>query len=116
MYQVFYYFGASEREISSADPVRVSVESLLDELIPALSNQDDYIGLLDSEGNILQLSLDDDRGFWVELPAPDERRSYGRSMIASELTELLHRLPAQLELSRFAGFEPRPWGSANSEM
>lgn len=109
MCRTFFHLAALGEEVSSAEPLSLPNDRLWDDLVAELSGEDDYVGLLDNDENILQILPQDGDTFWVELPRFAERASFGRSMTAEELQTLLLRLPARFDRRSFPDFERRPW-------
>jgi hypothetical protein len=109
-YRVFYFFDRAGASISSTSPVEMSAKSICEQLLNRLHSDDDYLGIMDAEDNVLQILRDrvEDR-YWVELPLDAARASYGRYMGLNELEELILGLPAVLDRRRISGLEYRPW-------
>ena len=109
LYQVFYYFSASDTAVSSIHPLSMHIRALR-ELLDRLGPED-YIGLLDGEERVLQILQDskDPRRFWVELPLDAAKASYGKSMSRKELEAFLRNLPNAFEVNQIPGLDYRPW-------
>lgn len=108
--RTFYFFSEPQLEVSSAAPVEMSASEWVEQLLPFVRDQEDYIGLLDESDNLLQVSASTQPGrYVVELPDATARISFRREMSLGELTEFLHRLPDELILARFQGFEAAKW-------
>jgi hypothetical protein len=109
-YRVFYLFERSGESVSSASAVEMSAKAIREQLLPRLHSEDDFLGLIDVEDNVLQILLEPDRGlYWVELPMDAAKASYGRHMELEELKDLLARLPPLLDRRYIPGLEYRPW-------
>lgn len=66
----------------------------------------DYV---DHKGNTLQIMMEEDKSYWVELPCPDEEGSYGKRTSMEDISSLLGSLPLLFEKEKFPGFEFNSW-------
>ena len=109
-YRVFYLFDRSGESISSASAVEMSARTICEQLLPRLQSEDDYLGLVDAEDNILEsLDVPDASRYWVELPIDAAKASYGRYLDRAFLSELMLGLPAVFDRESIPGLEYRPW-------
>lgn len=109
-YRVFYLFDRSGESISSASAFEMSARAICEQLLPRLQTEDDFLGILDPEDNVLQILCEPLEGrFWVELPLESAKASYGRHMALEELQNLLRQLPAVFDRQAIPGLEYRPW-------
>lgn len=109
-YRVFYFFDRSGEAISSASAVEMSARTICEQLLPRLQSEDDYLGILDTQANTLQILFEpgSDR-YWVELPIDAAKASYGRHMGIDALRELMLGLPEVFDRAAIPGLEYRPW-------
>jgi len=110
-FRVFYYFERSGESVESTSPIEMGAKSIGVELLGRLQCDDDYLGIMDTRDNVLQILRapgEDDR-YWVELPLDQARASYGRFMRFAEVEEFVLGLPPVLDRSRISGMEYRPW-------
>ena len=109
-YRVFYLFDRSGESISSASAVEMSARTICEQLLPRLQSEDDYLGIIDAEENILQILYEPDTFcYWVELPLDAAKASYGRHLDLEPLRELILGLPAIFDRGSIPGLEYRPW-------
>jgi len=109
-YRVFYFFERSSESVSSTSAVEMSAKAIRDQLLGRLRSEDDYLGIIDGNENLLQILCE--RGaerFWVELPLDAARASYGRYVTLPELEELILNLPQVFDRGHFPGLEYKPW-------
>ena len=110
--RVFYFFERRQELVLSTQPRWVAGAWVGTQLLPRLEGEDDFIGLLDDAGNVLQILRDPGSGdYWTELPMPERRMSYGKVVSADGLIELLGNLPRRFRPREFSDFRPQPWGS-----
>ncbi|MBK5965460.1 hypothetical protein CCR95_15530 [Thiocystis minor] len=109
-YRVFYLFDRSGESVSSASAVEMSARAICEQLLPRLQCEDDYLGIIDAEENIMQIlcELEANR-YWVELPLDAAKASYGRYVDLDQMRELLLGLPAVFDRQDIPGLEYRPW-------
>ena len=108
-YRVFFYFGATGAQISSAKAVEMSLEDISGKLLERLVANGDYLGLIDDQDQVLQIAREAGDRYWVELPLDAARASYGCYLDLAGLKELLDTLPKRFERSAFPELQYRPW-------
>lgn len=109
-YRVYYLFDRTGESISSASALEMGARAIREQLLPRLQTEDDYLGIIDHQDNVLQILCEPAAArFWVELPMDTAKASYGRHMRLAELQELLRQLPAVLDREAIPGLEYRPW-------
>jgi len=109
-YRVFYLFERTGESLSSASALEMNARAIREQLLPRLRTEDDYLGIIDPQDNVLQILFEPGDGrFWVELPLDAAKASYGRHMVLEEIQELLRQLPAVFNREAIPGLEYRPW-------
>ena len=109
-YRVFYLFERTGESLSSASALEMSARAIREQLLPRLRTEDDYLGNIDPQDNVLQILFEPGDGrFWVELPLDAAKASYGRHMVLEEIQDLLRQLPAVFNREAIPGLEYRPW-------
>jgi len=109
-YRVFYLFERSGESVSSASAIEMSARTIREQLLPRLQSEDDYLGIIDSRDNTLQILCEPKHSrYWVELPMDAAKASYGRHMTMEELAELIRQLPATFDTNAIPGLVYRPW-------
>ena len=107
---VFYCFVGSGEEVSSSSPERVDRDDIVQDLIPRLRDADDYIGILDANETLLQLSYQPGQGrYLLELPVLDERASWACELSLYELCECVGGLHEAFVLEDLPELERRAW-------
>lgn len=109
-YRVFYFFERSGDSISSASAIEMTAKAIREQLLGRLHSQDDYLGIIDEQDNVLQILCEpgEDR-YWVELPVDAARASYGRFMSLVELEDLFMALPRVFDRTHIPELEYKPW-------
>ena len=110
-YDVFYCFYAeSDDGVPSTKPVRMPLTAICDDLLPRMTSEGDFIGLIDAQGVTLQACCEPDENcYWVEMPAPKEKGSHGQYCTFDELMEIFKKLPAEFTAAAFPGFAFESW-------
>lgn len=109
-YRVFYLFERSGESVSSASAVEMSARAIREQLLPRLQGEDDYLGIIDAQENVLQILCEPAAGrYWVELPIDAAKASYGRNMDFAQLQTLMLELPGVFDRDAIPGLEYRPW-------
>jgi hypothetical protein len=110
-YRVFYLFERSGDMVSSVNAIEMSMRSIYEQLLPRLQTEDDYLGLIDAQENVLQIFRVVGNGatYWLELPIDAAKASYGRRLELAALQPLLLGLPAVFNRDDIPELEYRPW-------
>jgi hypothetical protein len=109
-YRVFYLFDRTGESVSSASALEMSARSIREQLLPRLQTEDDFLGIIDTQDNVLQILCEPGASrYWVELPMDAAKASYGRHMSLDELQELMRQLPKVFDIQEIPGLEYRPW-------
>lgn len=109
-YRVFYFFERSSETVSSASAVEMTARDIREQLLGRFHGEDDYLGIIDGQENILQILCEPREGrFWVELPMEAAKASYGCYMNTTELESLFQDLPTVFDRERIPGLQYKPW-------
>ena len=94
-YRVFYHFYSSGDSVASEDPVVMNEADIYSPMLGKLSQDGDFIGLIDANGETLQVMYEADNDhYWIEVVALEARGSYGKYMGFDELTDFFKALPS----------------------
>jgi len=109
-YTVFYCFYDLDQDATSDDGIECEKDQLVEKLLDPISADEDFFGLVDSEGTTLQAMYDEeDDQFWLEIPSVEEQGSYGQYRSRDEIRALLSDPPAIFKVEDFPGFEFMSW-------
>lgn len=109
-YRVYYYFARSQEALSSASAMQMPARTIREQLLPRLQSEDDYLGIIDGQDNILQILYEPcQQRYWVEIPIDAAKASYGCHMTYAEIEELVGALPPVLDQQCIPGLTYRPW-------
>ena len=111
-YEVFYRLSAAAEDTPAESPVRMSEADIFTRLFARLEMDGDFLGVIDSAGNTLQILYQAATDtYWVELPRPTERGSYGCALSRDDATDLFKSLPQKFDNREFPDFEFERWQS-----
>jgi hypothetical protein len=110
LYNVFYCIYEQDVSVDGKAPVQLPLEQVLEIARGVVAGEGNFIGFVDEAGTTLQFAPLDDGTIWMEIPAPSERGSYGKSIGQNEFFVLLSRLqePYQ-QLVKWLGLEFSTW-------
>ncbi len=103
-YQVFYTSHSLQQSVSSSAPRLLDADQLKALILRILKEEDDFLGVIDSEDRVIQFMCSAADSFLVEIPSLDAKNSLQRHLSREETLKLITRLPASLrdlDLSRF---------------
>ena len=93
--------------------VRVTLAGLLDDYFWCLLDLDDYLGIVNEQGQSFQILHDASKNlYWAEVPCEADKASYGQEFSREALLDLLHRLPANFDRAMFEA--RRSWPGTSS--
>lgn len=112
--RTFFQFTQTGESVSSANPQDLSPSQVWSELVQHIADGDDYVGLLDADDNVLQISRElPDAPYLVEVVMTDSRDSYVGLLQPDQMKGLLERLPSRFKAAAFPDFERRAWNASN---
>jgi uncharacterized protein (DUF697 family) len=109
-YRVFYCFYGPDINLSAANAARMDITDICAELMPQLTSDGDFLGLIDDDGRTLQMMFQaDDVCYRVEMPCPEKRGSYGCNMDLAQLAALMNALPSKFFAEAIPGLVFEAW-------
>jgi len=109
-YKSFYHFYEDEKEQDPENPIQINHNDIKSQLLDSLKHDGDFFGLVDENNNTLQVIYDSDEDtYWVEIPVPEKKGSYGIVLFYDELIKLLEILPPLFDPKSFPDFEFGKW-------
>ena len=94
----------------AGENVRVTLAGLLDDYFWCLLDLDDYLGIVNEQGQSFQILHDASKNlYWAEVPCEADKASYGQEFSREALLDLLHRLPANFDRAMFEAPQKLAW-------
>lgn len=92
----------------------MNVADIYSELLGKLALTSDYIGLIDSDENTMQVmyQLDTDQ-YWLEVIDEAQQGSHGRFFTFDEITDVFKSLPEKFSTKVFSGLKFNKWKDFN---
>ena len=110
-YTVFYYIAEPPLSVAPEDGLRMEGSYVLRELLGRLRTDGDVLGLIDDQDTTLQLLYDAaSASYWVEIPVPAEKGSYGADLTFDGVVDLFRQLPDRFEVANFLEFAFQRFG------
>jgi hypothetical protein len=107
-YQVFYSCYGLNEHVDGQHPIPATKSQVRILAIGMLAGPDDFFGIIDGRGTTLQIAVDP-KGYWVEIPAPQEKGSHVVVMDLQRLIALLEELPEFFGVESLPGARFEPW-------
>lgn len=105
----FYCCSATGEDIPSSRPISIDRDKAIDLAKAMLKAPTDFVGFVDENGSTLQLIVEKSGSVWMEVPAPVEGGSYGKSITMHELDSAIGSMPMEFGVGCIPGMEFRPW-------
>jgi hypothetical protein len=110
-YKVFYSLDGGAGQVSSDRPVEMSEADIYTDLLGGLDEDGDFFGLIDDRATTLQVMYKgEDDSYWIEIPCPEKRGSFGCALSFDEITDLFKSLPERFSESMIPKLEFESWG------
>ena len=107
--RTFFHLSGAGDSASSTAPRELPVGQVWSDLVACLSDEDDYVGLMDADDNVLQITREpEDDTFRVELLMTSRRDALTQVLSGADTRTLLERLPSRFTPAFLAGFGSRP--------
>ena len=108
-FQVFYHFYGNGASVDSNAPINERGRHLF-ALLGQLSEDGDFIGLIDAQGETLQVMYEaEDDAYWIEVIDVSKQGSHGKHMGFDELTDFFKALPERFQSDSISGSEFIAW-------
>ena len=110
MYQIFYCCYSTDLEVSADEPLEVkNKEKVLDFALDVLREPEDFFGVIDANDMTCQFYVEESGDVWVEIPFPEKKGSYGKSIPLTGLGSVIDRLDVTFSIEMFPGLEFQSW-------
>lgn len=107
-YLLFYDCQALDEAVPSDRPVPTTLARVKAMLTKVLVNEGDFVGIVDGEGNVLQL-LKEHSAIWMEVPDRDAGGSYGKHVTLEEARDTLDQLEETIQHYLIVGLTFEAW-------
>lgn len=109
-YKAFYSFYGIDQHISSSNPIMINEADIYTDLLGKLEGDSDFFGLIDTAGTTFQVAYEEDNDdYWIEIPDPESRGSYGRTVSFDEIVDIFKSLPILFTTSSIPSLEFQAW-------
>ena len=110
MCRTYYNIAALAEDVPSQAPVMMTEDSVAEDLLALLTEEGDFVGLIDDAGTALQVMYEPRREkLWVEIPVPSRSGSYGRHLSLAQTIDVFRHLPSRFSEKMIDGMEFQPW-------
>jgi hypothetical protein len=107
--RTFFHLSEPGDSASSTAPRELPAGQVWSDLVACLADEDDYVGLLDADDNVLQITREPAHDtFRVELLMTGRPDALTQVLSGADTRTLLERLPARFAPASLAGFGSRP--------
>ena len=109
-YQVFYHFYGSGDSVASESPITMNEADIYSPLLGQLNQDGDFLGLIDAQGETLQVMYEADNDhYWIEVVDLEARGSHGKYMGFDELTDFFKALPSHFSVKNIHNASIMAW-------
>ena len=97
-------------EVPADSAVPMDIADVYSELFPLLKEEGEFLGVVDEAGTTMQMMYQaDDDLYWSEVPSPERRGAYGKSLTFDEAADLLKSLGGAIPPEGYPGFSFASW-------
>jgi hypothetical protein len=94
-YKAFYSLYENDLHVSSQRPRAVEPDVLFYEVFAQMGHDGDFLGIVDDSGAVLQIAYEKSSDmYWVEIPTPKEKGSFGYWLTFDRTSDVLRGLPS----------------------
>jgi hypothetical protein len=106
--RTFFHLSGPGDAASSTAPRELPAGQVWSDLVACLADEDDYVGLMDADDNVLQITREEGADtFRVELLMTSQRDALTQVLSGADIRMLLERLPSRFTPASLSGVEPR---------
>jgi hypothetical protein len=109
LFTTFYTSYSLQKSVSSAAPETLDGDRIKYLLQEGVRGEDDFLGIIDKEGRVLQFMVRQTGGYLAEIVQPEEKCSLQQTLSASELIAFMDNLPSNLANLDLSGFSLEHW-------
>jgi hypothetical protein len=109
LFSTFYTSYTLQQSIPSTAPQTLDRDQLALLLRDGLGGEDDFVGIVDQAGRVLQFLCGEPGHYIAEIPQIDAQQSLQRILPESELSEFIATLPSNLANLDLALFSLQSW-------
>ena len=107
-YRAFYCCYSTGEVVESADAYDIELDEARNLVTDMLRSENDFFGLIDDRGTTIQFMRTGDNA-WLEIPAPDQGGSYGKTIPIQEVREVIKSLPDPIDATAFGDLKFEAW-------
>jgi hypothetical protein len=108
-YRVYYCDFERDEMIAADGAISKSVADILTLMDGVLTSAGSFVGLRDSQGEMVQFMVDEDGSICLDFPSPRERGSYLKSTTLEVCKTIVEEADGNLTRGDTAGLEFDPW-------
>ena len=108
-YKVFYQDYKKNEGPSSSSPKTMTKESILEKIEILNEDEENFFGIIDSNGVTLQFHAYPKPKIWAEVVVKEEKGSYGAKIKYQEVVTIIKDLDGTIDKNNYSKFEFEPW-------
>lgn len=109
-YHIFYDAVRLDEPIEAANAITAAASEIVEDYFPLIKEDGEYLGIIDANGTTLQLMYSAEEGrYWVEVPCPGEKGSYGTFLDFEEIRGMLMTLSPTIPVKGLPEFTFKGW-------
>lgn len=97
LYRVFYHCYSRDVSAADTDGIQLSADEIVVQFPEIMLKPDDFFGIVDADGLILQFMRNRVDRVWMEIPCQEKAGSYGGHTKLGAAIDVLKTLPASFE-------------------
>ena len=108
-FKFFYTDYSTDKSVRSDEAVSETVDKVIEHMKAMLKDEDNFIGLIDENNQMLQFMVEGDGAICVDVPMHDRKGSLTKSADLNEAIEIVLGLKGQIIWEEIDGLEFKPW-------
>lgn len=108
-FKFFYTDYATNQSIRSDEPKDSTLDSIIESMNDVLVAEDNFLGLIDDEDNMLQFMVEEDGSILIDLPNNEQKGSLSKTATLAECVEMVKAIQETIAFEDIDGLVFKAW-------
>ncbi len=108
-FKLFYTDYSNDKHVRSDDAQSATLEEIIDCMKGLLYEEDNFVGIIDSDDVMLQFMVEDTGKICIDIPIHDRKGSFTRSTDLDECIQVVNALQNAIVMEDIKGLEFKSW-------
>jgi len=109
-FKLFYTDYSKDKHVRSDEAKSATLEDIIDCMNKLLHEEDNFIGIIDSNNVMLQFMAEDNGAICIDFPEHERKGSFTKNTDLDECIKIVRALEKNIVLEQINGLEFKSWG------